>query len=88
MYADVRSAYVNYHDFRRPAGGAIKLSSARFGHFEGIFPLSRLDDCNCSRKKELCIPRHSRSAFQYFQNYSNFVEGTTRLTKVHGIKAA
>ena len=45
MYVGMRSVYLNYDDFRRLAGGAMKLSSAYFGCFECTFPLARLNNC-------------------------------------------
>ena len=56
MYADIRSVYVNYDNFRRPVGGVIKLSSACFGCFEGTFPLAQLNNCNFSGKNNHAFP--------------------------------
>ena len=84
----MRSAYLNYDDFRRPVEAAIKLSRACFGHFECTFSETRINDCNYSGKKYLNISRHSRSVFKYFRNYTHFVEGATRLTTGRSIKAA
>ena len=46
MYVGMKSVYLNYDDFRRLAGGAMKLSSACFGCFECTFPLAWLNNCN------------------------------------------
>jgi hypothetical protein len=87
MYVDIKSAYGNYNNFRMPVEGAIKLSRARFGCFECVFLLAWLNNGNCSGKKYRYIFMHSGSSHYYFRNYRYFVEGTTRLTNVHGIKA-
>ena len=63
MNIDIRSAYVNYNNFRTPVGGAIKLSRARFGCFECTFPLAGLNNSNCAGKKYLYISMHSVSAY-------------------------
>ena len=46
MYVGMRSLYLNYGDFRRPVGGAMKLSRAGFGCFEGTFHLAQINDCH------------------------------------------
>ena len=56
MNMDIRSAYVNYNNFRTAIGGAIKLSSACFGCFEGTFPLTQLNNCNFSGKNNHAFP--------------------------------
>jgi DNA polymerase III epsilon subunit-like protein len=38
-----------YEDFRRLVRGAVKPLIAHFGHFECIFCLAKLNDCNVSR---------------------------------------
>ena len=50
MYVGMRSVYLNYNDFRRPVGGAMKLSRACFGCFECTFLLARLNGGNWLKK--------------------------------------
>ena len=42
MYAGIEGVYLNYQDFRRPVGGAMKLLSALFGYFELYFTLPHI----------------------------------------------
>jgi hypothetical protein len=46
MYVGIKGVYLNYDDFRRPVGDAMKLSGACFGCFECTFPIAWLNDCN------------------------------------------
>ena len=58
MYVGMRSLYLNYGDFRRPVGGAMKLSRACFGCFECTFPLARLNNSNWLQENCRYIPIH------------------------------
>jgi hypothetical protein len=46
MYIGISSTYLNYKDFKRPVGGAMKLSRACFRCFEFNSSLLWLDNCN------------------------------------------
>ena len=46
MYIGMRSTYLNYEDFERPVGGAMKLSIACFWCFECNSLLSWPNNCN------------------------------------------
>ena len=46
MYVGIRSVDLNSDDFRRAVGGAMKLSRAGFGCFEGTFHLAQINDCH------------------------------------------
>jgi hypothetical protein len=48
MYVGMRSTYINYNDFKRAVGGAMKVSRACFGSFECILRLAKLNDLDCS----------------------------------------
>ena len=49
MYVSMGSPYLNPDNFRRHVGGAMKVSRARFGHFECILRFAKLNDWICSR---------------------------------------
>ena len=65
----MRSAYLFYDDFRRPAGGVIKLSRACFGCSECTFHLAQLNDGNYLGKNNRPISIHVESVHNYLHNF-------------------
>ena len=46
MYFSIRSVSINYGDYGKPVGGAIKLSMAYLGCFQYTFSLAQLNNSN------------------------------------------
>jgi hypothetical protein len=69
MYVGMRSVYLNYGDFRRLAGGAMKLSGACFGCFECTFTLAWLNNYNWLGKNCRYISIYVEGTFNYFHDF-------------------
>src|ERR1700727_2005272 len=69
MEIGMKSTYLKYDHFRRPAGGAIKLSRACFGCSECTFPLARLYNSNWLGKNYIFIPIHVESVHNYLYDF-------------------
>ena len=70
VYVAIRSAYLNYEDFRSSGRDVMKPSRACFGHFECTLPLAQLNKCNWLQKNYVYVISYICSTNYYFCDFS------------------
>ena len=72
MYIGIRSAYLNYYDFRRSVGGATNVSRVCFSYFQCILHFATLNDCIFSRQNYAAFTNILRVRINIFKNLRTF----------------